>query len=374
MKKLLIILIALPMIGFGQACQYGSSTDASEICDFYKGNNFATYENADIALDKILDVTGMSKRFVLMECSDISNCIATSYKGIRYILYDKDFMDAIATNTNAWSSMSILAHEIGHHVNGHSLDLIVYASEAAEAPTLAESRQMELEADEYSGFVMFKLGADLSQAQEAVCLISTNGDDSYSTHPTKDKRLRAIEKGYNNAKSKVKSKLKDRIVKKKITENEYSRKGKASSVNLAEDYDIIKAEEYFYKALFAYQQFSDSVSNNEIHQYRFDNFTKCIVLDNKNAEAYFGRAEEYEYMGDHKNAMYDFNKAIRINPNYAEAYNQRGHLKQKIGDFAGGCEDYKKACQIEVNSNAKYTNGCTWYENAGYYYPEQTCD
>ena len=53
MKKLLIILIALPMIGFGQACQYGSSTDASSICNFYQSRNFATYRNADIALDKI---------------------------------------------------------------------------------------------------------------------------------------------------------------------------------------------------------------------------------------------------------------------------------------------------------------------------------
>jgi len=43
------------MIGFGQACQYGSSINASELCDFYKGNNFAKYRNADIALDRILD-------------------------------------------------------------------------------------------------------------------------------------------------------------------------------------------------------------------------------------------------------------------------------------------------------------------------------
>ena len=37
--------------------------------------------------------------------------------------------------------MSILAHEVGHHVNGHSLDLIVYASGGADAQLPAESRQ-----------------------------------------------------------------------------------------------------------------------------------------------------------------------------------------------------------------------------------------
>ena len=57
-------------------------------------------------------------------------------------------MDAIATRTNSWSNLSILAHEIGHHVQGHSLDIVLYATESAEAPTLSESRQMELEADE----------------------------------------------------------------------------------------------------------------------------------------------------------------------------------------------------------------------------------
>ena len=201
MKKLLLLLLCVPLIGVGQACQYGSSTDASELCNFIQSRSFATDKNADIALNKILSVTGMSKRFVLKQCSDISNCIATTYKGIRYILYDKEFMDAIAVNTNSWSNLSILAHEIGHHVNGHSLDIIVYGSETVEPPTLSESRQMELVADEFSGFVMYRLGATLYQAQEAVNLICTNEDDTYSTHPKLNKRLAAIEKGYNKAKS-----------------------------------------------------------------------------------------------------------------------------------------------------------------------------
>ena len=236
MKKLLLVLLALPLIGFGQACQYGSSADASELCDFIQTRSFATYKNADIALDKILSVTGMSKRFVLKECNDISNCLATTYKGIRYILYDREFMDAIATRTNSWSSTSILAHEIGHHVNGHTLE---------GEGTLAESRQMELEADEYSGFVMYKLGASLSQAQEAIALFTDNKDDSYSTHPSKDKRLRAIEKGYNNAKS------------------------QGSNTNTSTKTSTLTAEDYFYLAY----------NNESDYQYKIENYTKCLRLD-----------------------------------------------------------------------------------------------
>ena len=37
----------------------------------------------------------MSKSFVFKECNDISNCVITAYKGIRYILYDRNFIDAI---------------------------------------------------------------------------------------------------------------------------------------------------------------------------------------------------------------------------------------------------------------------------------------
>ena len=50
-------------------------------------------------------------------------------------------------------------------------------------------------------FIMYKLGASLSQAQEAIRLIATDGDDSFSTHPAKQKRLAAIERGYNRAKN-----------------------------------------------------------------------------------------------------------------------------------------------------------------------------
>ena len=83
MRNLLFILCCFLSINlFSQSCSYGSSKDASELCEFIRGNNFSSDINADKALNKILDVTGMSKRFVLKECSNISNCVATTYDGI----------------------------------------------------------------------------------------------------------------------------------------------------------------------------------------------------------------------------------------------------------------------------------------------------
>ena len=327
MKKLLLILLCLPMIGFGQGCQYGSSTDASELCDFYRGNNFATYRNADIALDKILDVTGMSKRFVLKECNDISNCVATAYKGIRYILYDRDFMDAIASRTNSWSSMSILAHEIGHHVNGHSLDLIIYATESAEAPTLSESRQMELEADEYSGFVMFKLGASLSQAQKAIRVYGSDKDDSYSTHPARDKRLRAIERGYNKAKGQG-------------SNNDYST-------------NSLTAEDYFYKAY----------NNESDWQYQIDNYTKCLRIDpDFDRAAYYNRGIAYTGVGDYEDAISDYTKSLRIDPDNASAYYNRGIAYANLKNYYDAIADYSRATRIDPDyANAYYNRGIAYY-------------
>ena len=81
--------------------------------------------------------------------------------------------------------MSILAHEIGHHLSGHTIT------------KKGSNPNDELEADKYSGFVLYKLGASLSDATYAIReLGSENGS---STHPPKSERIRAISQGWNEA-------------------------------------------------------------------------------------------------------------------------------------------------------------------------------
>jgi hypothetical protein len=79
----------------------------------------------------------------------------------------------------------VLAHEIGHHLNGHTV------TSSGSQPSL------ELEADEFSGFVLRKMGASLTEAQAAMkTLASVN---SSRTHPGQYDRLASIEKGWNHA-------------------------------------------------------------------------------------------------------------------------------------------------------------------------------
>ena len=106
-------------------------------------------------------------------------------------------MNIISENTNDWSNLFILAHEVGHHINGHSIDILLYGADVVDTPSLEKKRKQELEADEFAGFVLAKLGASLSELKEVVNLIANDKDDTFSTHPNKDKRIASIEVGFN---------------------------------------------------------------------------------------------------------------------------------------------------------------------------------
>ena len=192
-KYILIAFLSFSSITFSQ------SRDALELCIAVRGNSFMSNVEAERSLEKILNTVGLSQNFVLQSCDRIENAVATAYKGVRYILYDKKFMSSISNYTNDWSNMLILAHEVGHHINGHSLDLVLYATDAVDAPTLEKKRKQELQADEFAGFVLAKLGAPLADAVRVISSITTDKDDTYSTHPSRSKRINAIKKGFNKA-------------------------------------------------------------------------------------------------------------------------------------------------------------------------------
>jgi hypothetical protein len=140
--------------------------------------------NRDV-IKEIIDVVGLQPRFQVQE-ADVENAAAVIYGGQRYILYNRQFLAAVnnAVKTD-WAAISILAHEIGHHLNGHTL------SRGGSNPG------DELEADEFSGFVLRKMGASLAEAQAAISLLSQ--ERSSHTHPGRSVRLASISKGWYNA-------------------------------------------------------------------------------------------------------------------------------------------------------------------------------
>jgi len=322
--KFLIILFIL--IGPINAQSYDDASEASKLCLLAQGNfgdNFTNDTDADISLEKILSVIGASKRFILQPCSDINNAVATSYKGLRYILYDKSFMSTIANNSTAWSQLFILAHEVGHHINGHSIDILLAAADVVEPKTLATKRQQELESDEFAGFILGKLGANLEQTSEAINLLASNKDDTYSSHPTKAKRLNAIKIGFNKALGK-------------------------EQVSYEEKSNLNTAEEYFYRGY--------DKSDKGDYYGAISDFTKAIEINPNLANAYFTRGNAKYNLKDYNGAIADFTKAIEINPNFAKAYYNRGNSKSDLKDYYGAISDFTKAIEINPNSANAYNN------------------
>lgn len=171
-------------------CTYGEGGTPDLLCmDMQR--SFSSSADASGATKKILSVLGLAPNFVMVPCPNIDNCAAVTLNdGFRYIVYDQDFMQQISnTASNDWTSISILAHEIGHHLQGHTL----------RRTDNEESRKMELEADRFSGFVLQKLGATLNDSQAAMNALGHPEDDRYSSHPAKWKRLNAIKEGWNDA-------------------------------------------------------------------------------------------------------------------------------------------------------------------------------
>jgi hypothetical protein len=131
---------------------------------------------------EIFSYSGLPSNFILYE-AEIGNAIATIINEHRYIVYDKIFFENVDKNTSSyWSSMSILAHEVGHHLSGHTL-------------LMGENRfQSELEADKYSGFILYKMGATLEESLLAIKKLGGISDSK--THPSMVKRINAIKDGW----------------------------------------------------------------------------------------------------------------------------------------------------------------------------------
>lgn len=168
-----------------------ASAKYTHMCSYYGEDitgditAFSAGPTADKVIKKIMSVIGLKANFELRE-ANVPNAAAVMLEGKRFILYNSQFMDKInaSTGTN-WAAISILAHEIGHHLNGHTLD------------DVGSRPQTELDADEFSGFVLHKMGSSLQDAQAVMALISS--PTGSKSHPPKRDRLAYIATGWNNA-------------------------------------------------------------------------------------------------------------------------------------------------------------------------------
>lgn len=148
-------------------------------------SSFASVSEAKHYAQEIIDVVGLRPNFEVM-AANVQNAAAVTYNGKRYVLYNPTFINQLVQRTgNKWAAVSVLAHEIGHHLNGHT------SAGTGSHPAI------ELEADEFSGFVLRKMGASLADAQAAMRVLASQY--ASKTHPAQHDRLTYIARGWQTA-------------------------------------------------------------------------------------------------------------------------------------------------------------------------------
>lgn len=184
MKKIVLSLLLCSQLAFAQQTnQCGIIIPPPSLI-----SNFLSVYEAGAYVRMILDSINSEQNFTLQEQTGINNAYATIIRNKRYIIYDNRFLTALDQYSNTkWASISVLAHEMGHHHNNHLF--------TGPGSTPAK----ELEADYFSGYALAKVGATLSEATAAMQRISPLQGNA--SHPGRAQRVDAIQKGWYYAKA-----------------------------------------------------------------------------------------------------------------------------------------------------------------------------
>ncbi|MBL0042303.1 MAG: TPM domain-containing protein [Xanthomonadales bacterium] len=171
-----------------QACSYDGSPVTIDARGMAAGHDDAGRQ----VVAEIMKYTGLPQNFEVMPHPQVPNAAAVILVGEdklphRVIAYNEQFMADVqqATANNNWAPVSIMAHEVGHHLSGHTIQ-----PGGSQPPT-------ELEADKFSGYVLYKMGAQLADAQKAMNALVPEADGP--THPGRGKRVTAIAEGWEQA-------------------------------------------------------------------------------------------------------------------------------------------------------------------------------
>lgn len=191
MRSLIVcFLLTLASIQVFSLEKTGVSPADSLVENISKCPKFGEDFEATGVILSILDHVGVCPNFQIKE-AHVKNAKAVIRDDHRYIIYNKEYIASIAKKGKTdWAGVFVLAHEIGHHLNGHTLYFDRSGYEA------------EIEADNFAGFVLRKMGASLNETQAGVSAVCR--EKCTKSHPGRNARLKAIEKGWNKADKQLK--------------------------------------------------------------------------------------------------------------------------------------------------------------------------
>ncbi len=105
---------------------------------------------------------------------------AVMFDDARAVIVDSAFLERIAASD--WAKKFVLAHELGHHVEGHTL-------------TGGSTHQKEYEADAFAARVLVRMGASLEQTLRGIQGLPIETAPSV-THPRRADRMRRVKDVY----------------------------------------------------------------------------------------------------------------------------------------------------------------------------------
>lgn len=157
----------------------------------FQGMDEISQASAERIVDQMLSDMGITNKYKVRECKEIArgNARAQAFfadgRIERYIVYDVDFLREIANSTETnYAAMFVLAHEVGHHINDHTLNY-----KDSEVP-------IEIEADVFAGTQLAKSGANLEQTLKAARDSKIIFTGRFATHPGRMDRMKAAFKGW----------------------------------------------------------------------------------------------------------------------------------------------------------------------------------
>jgi tetratricopeptide (TPR) repeat protein len=191
-----VCVVALP-VSAQTVCGLTSQQVAYEDC-LMGYSDYQDNINASLVVQNILTkVKAPTQRFIVKTCPGLNNASAMALGGVPYILLDVSWMESFKPGRSDWFHLSVIAHEIGHHLLGH-----------VGLPSVppAQQRERELAADQFAGYV---LGAYGITSYQLAILLHRFPDDRQpnSTHPRNTLRMAALQKGVEASRSSEESKL-----------------------------------------------------------------------------------------------------------------------------------------------------------------------
>lgn len=241
--------------------------------------------------------------------------MAIIYKNERFILFDDTYLTISNKTKNYWYLIFVLAHEIGHHLLGHTV--------VKQIPSIQIKRQQELDADRYAGFICAKLGATYNDIRQSLQNLPEPTNILLSDHPSFANRYSSAIVGYKD----------------NLTEDNYVLQ-KYNALNES-DFENYKFKIFLKDALHAFQKFRITKENDDINEAK-ENFEKAyILIPNELVANYlsniYGIQKDYQKIQDYQLKAYQLTRKISYLL-YASTF----------CEYLGNCNQFKNYKELDT--------------------------